>query len=290
MMRSITLTLLALILAWTTAFAAEVDLKFPKEPEHEVKLPGRGVLTGARLYAPEGAGPFPAVVLSHTCGPLRQHVFEWAQRFLAAGHAVLVVDHLGPRGAATNCWPNSRVTVTEYAQDAVAALRHLRSMAIVDGKRIVLMGFSYGGMAGLRASSKGFREKYLAGEGFAAIVSFYPWCNQQAGPTHQDSQWNFYDDTTTPLLVLLGADDDNCDPRSCIDKAKENAAKGMPVEYKVFPGTTHLFDNSLLADKPFVFQRGGQTITHRYNSESVEAAWRLTLDFLGRHVGGSERR
>ena len=290
MTRSIIGGVIALTLCWAPAFAADLDLGFPKEPEREVKLPGRGTFTGARLYAPEGAGPFPAAVLSHTCGRMRQSMFEWAQRFLAAGHVVLVVDHLGPRGAATNCWPNTRVSVTEYAQDAVAALRHLRSMTIVDGKRIVMMGFSYGGMAGLRASSKSFREKYLGGESFAAIFSFYPWCNQQAGTTHQDFQWNFYDDTTTPLLVLLGAEDDDCDPRSCIDKARENAAKGMPVEYKVFPGATHRFDDSSLADKPFVFQRGGQTITHRYNSESVEAAWRLTLEFLGRHAGGSERR
>jgi dienelactone hydrolase len=267
-----------------------VDLRLPKAPEREVKLPGRGAFTGARLYAPEGAGLFPAAVLSHTCGPLRQNIFEWAQRFLAAGYVVLVIDHLGARGLTSNCWPHFSVSVTEYAQDAVAGMRHLRSMTFVDSKRIVMMGFSYGAMAGLRASSKSFREKSLGGESFAAIVSLYPWGNQQAGPWYQDHQWNFYDDTTTPLLLLLGADDDEADPRSCIDKAKANAAKGMPVEYKVFPGTSHAFDHSLMADKPFVFQQGGRTVTYRYNRESVEAAWRLTLDFLGRHVGGSDRR
>ena len=290
MPRPIIASLAALVLFWATAFAADVDLRLPTQPEREVKLPGRGAFTGARLYAPEGAGPFPGAVLSHTCGPLRQNIFEWAQRFLVAGYVVLVVDHLGPRGVRSNCWPSFSVSVTEYAQDAIAAMRHLRSMTFVDGKRIVLMGFSYGAMAGLRASSKSFREKSLGGEGFAAIVSLYPWCNQQGGPSYQDHQWNFYDDTTTPLLVLLGADDDDADPRSCIDKAKVNAAKGMPVEYKVFPGTTHAFDNSLLADKPFVFQQGGHTVTYRYNRESVDEAWRLTLDFLGRHVAGSERR
>jgi dienelactone hydrolase len=85
------------------------------------------------------------------------------------------------------------------------------------------------------------------------------------------------------LLVLLGADDGDADPRSCVDKAKANAAKGMPVEYKVFPGTTHAFDHSLMGDKPVVLRYGNRTVTHRYNRDSVEAAWRLTLDFLGRH-------
>jgi dienelactone hydrolase len=202
---------------------------------------------------------------------------------------VLVVDHLGPRGVASNCWPNFTVSVTQYAQDSVAGLRHLRALSFVDGQRVALMGFSYGAMAALRVSSRGFREKSLGGESFAAIVSVYPWCNQQGGSRYQEHQWNFFDDTTTPLLVLLGADDDDADPRSCIDKAKSNAAKGMPVEYTVFPRTTHAFDHSLMGDKASVFRQGGRTITHRYNRESVEAAWRLTLDFLGRRLPAPSR-
>lgn len=290
MARSIIAGFLAPALCWGTVLAADLDLGFPTQPQREVKLPGRGLVKGAGLYAPEGAGPFPAAVISHGCAGLRQNSFEWAQRYLAAHFAVLVVDHLGPRGRKTNCPPNNNVSVTEYAQDALAAMRHLRSMTFVDGKRIVHMGFSYGGMAGLRAASKSFREESLGGESFAAIVSVYPWCNERTRGFPQDHQWNFYDDTTTPLLVLLGADDDDSDPRSCIDAAKANAAKGLPVEYKVLPGTTHGFDHSLMADKPFVQQRFGRTITYRYNRESVEAAWKLTLDFLGRHFAGSERR
>jgi dienelactone hydrolase len=272
-----------------TAFAAGPDLGFPAQPEREVILPGRGIIKGARLYAPEGAGPFPAAVISHGCGGLRQSSFEWVQRYLAAGYVALVVDHLGPRGRTENC-SSFAVSVTEYAQDAVAAMRHLRSMTFVDGKRIVQMGLSYGGMAGLRAASKNFREKHLGGDRFAAIISVYPWCNDIRGRTYRDHHWNFYDDTDAPLLVLLGADDNDADPRSCIEQAKANAAKGLPVEHHLFPGTTHGFDHSLRAGKPTVYQRGDETIVYRYNAESVDAAWRLTLDFLSRHAVGAERR
>jgi dienelactone hydrolase len=288
MNRVITVSLAALAFSCTAPSAAQPDLGFPGQPEHEVKLPGRGAFTGARLYAPEGAGPFPAAVLSHTSGPLRQHIFEWAQRFLAAGYAVLVVDHLGPRRLTSNA--NHRVSVTEYAQDDVAAMRHLRAMPFVNGKRIVQMGLSYGAMAGLRAASKGFRAKHLGGERFAAIISVYPWCNEQVGSQYQDHQWNFYDDTDIPLLVLLGADDDEANPRSCIEKAKENAAKGLPVEFTVLPGTTHAFDHAWMGEKPVVSQQGNRTVTYRYNRESVEATWKLTLDFLARHVRDAATR
>ena len=284
MNRILVASLAALAFSYVAPCAAQLDLAFPKQPEREVKLPGRGAFTGARLYAPDGPGPFPAVVLSHPSGPLRQHMFEWAQRFLAAGYAVLVVDHLGPRNKSSNM--DHSVSVTEYAQDDVAAMRHVRSMPFVDGKRIVQMGFSYGAMAGLREASESFRAKRLGGERFAAIISVYPWCNHQVGRAYQDHQWNFYDDTNLPLLVLLGSDDDEADPRSCIDTAKKNAARGMPVEFKVLPGTTHAFDHSWMGDKPVVAKVGGLTVTYRYNRESVEATWKLTLDFLARHLGG----
>lgn len=286
MIRTIAAGLIVLACFHSTASAAQIDLGFPRQPEHQVTLPGRGAFTGAKLYAPEGPGPFPAVVISHTCGPLRQHVFEWAQRFLSAGYVVLIVDHLGPRHVDTNCG-SFGISVTEYAQDDIAAMRHLRSMPFVDGKRIAQMGLSYGAMAGLREASAGFRSKNLGGERFAAIVSLYPWCNQQGGPAYMDHQWNFYDDTDIPLLVLLGGDDDEADPRSCIGKAKQNAAKGLSVEFTVFPGTTHAFDHSLMGDKPVVTRQGRQTITYRYNREAVEAAWKLTLSFLKRYLGES---
>lgn len=288
MNRVIVACMAALAFSYAAPCAAQLELGFPKQPEHEVKVPGRGAATGARLYAPEGLGPFPAVVLSHASAALQQHMFQWAQRFLAARYAVLVVDHLGPRHVNSNL--NHSVSVTEYAQDDIAAMRHLRSMPFVDGKRIVQMGFSYGAMAGLREASAGFRAKYLDGQRFAAIISVYPWCNEQVGRTHQDHQWNFYDDTDIPLLVLLGADDDEADPRSCIAKAKENAAKGLPVEFTVFPGTTHAFDHTWMGDKPVVSQQAGHTVTYRYNPQSVEATWKLTLDFVARHVNTAGTR
>ena len=283
MNRSILVFLTVALFGCVVPCFAQVDLAFPGKPEHEVKLPGPGVLKGAKLYAPSGAGPFPAIVLSHTCSGLQQHVFEWAQRFLGAGYVVLVVDHLGPRGLAGNCPPYNRVSVTQYAQDDVLALKHLRALPFVDGKRIVQVGFAYGGMAGLRLASERFRATYVGNESFAAIVSFYPWCNQQSGQGYQDHQWNFYDDTTTPLLILLGADDD-FNPRSCVEQANQNAALGMPVEYRVFPATTHAFDHSLWGDRVVEIQYEYRTVTYRYNKQAVEESWKLIVDFLKRRV------
>lgn len=69
MNRVLVASLAALGFSCATPCLSQVDLAFPQYSEREVRLPGRGAQTGARLYAPEGPGPFPAVVLSHTSGP-----------------------------------------------------------------------------------------------------------------------------------------------------------------------------------------------------------------------------
>lgn len=259
---------------------AQVDLGLPKEPR-KVVMHG----SGAALYAPDGPGPHAAVVLSHTCATLGRHVSEWASRLREAGYVALVLDHLEPRKLKFNCPPHAnKVSVTTFAQDAVAGMKHLRTLPFVDGQRIAHMGFSYGAMAGLRVASSSFRRKHLGSERFAAVIAFYPWCNERT-PLGGDHQYNFYDDADLPLLLLLGADDDEARPATCIQQAKKNARKGLPVSWKVYPNTTHGFDLSHLGGKPLKRQMGNRMVTYRYNPKSVEEAWHDTREFLARHLG-----
>jgi dienelactone hydrolase len=156
-------------------------------------------------------------------------------------------------------------------------------LPFVDRNRIGQIGWSYGAMAGLRLASAGFRKKYVGGERFAGIVAMYPWCNERAGPGG-DHQFNFYDDTDVPLFLALGADDDESPPKSCVSQAQKNKARGLPVEWKVYPGTTHGFDFSGLGDKPLVIRRpgSGETITYRYNAAAVADSWALSQAFYSR--------
>jgi hypothetical protein len=65
----------------------------------------------AWLMRPEGPGPFPAMVLLHGCGGLytksgadltaRHH--EYAERFAAEGHVVVLPDSFSPRGVEETC-------------------------------------------------------------------------------------------------------------------------------------------------------------------------------------------
>ncbi|MBV8030021.1 MAG: dienelactone hydrolase family protein [Betaproteobacteria bacterium] len=235
------------------------------------------------LFKPAGDGPFPAAVLSHTCGGIYWHLYNWAERLTKAGYVVLIVDHLGPRGRKFNCPPDNNVSVSEYAEDAFEALAFLRSQPYVDGKRIVHIGFSYGAMAGLRIASAGFARRYLKQEpGFAAVVAFYPWCNEQAGLLRQDHMFNFYDDINTPLLVLLGAQDNEARPRSCVAQARSNAERGEPVEWKLYENATHAFDNASVGGNPATFQRG--PYVYRGDASVVDEAWQDMKTFLNKRL------
>ena len=270
---------LLLALAWSCATWAQAG-KFPTTPEPFARPLSRV----PAFFKPAGDGPFPAVVLSHTCAGIYPHLYNWAERFVGAGYVVLIPDHLGPRGRRFNCPPGNNVSVGEYADDDFEALKFLRAQPYVDGKRVVQVGFSYGAMAGLRIASRSFARKHFGeAEGFAAVVALYPWCNERAGPYLEDHMWNFFDDTETPLLLLLGAQDNEASPQSCVDQAKRNSGRGLPVEWKLYPGATHLFDNAKMDGTPLSYQRG--RYLYRGDAGIVEEAWRDMKAFLDKRLG-----
>ncbi len=95
------------------------------------------------LSTPKGAGPFPAVVLLHTCGGLRTHVTEdWPNYLTGLGYVVFSVDSY------SSC-REMRGTPYMYQQtkDAFGALELLAKKPSVDGARVGVMGFSAGGHA-----------------------------------------------------------------------------------------------------------------------------------------------
>src|SRR5207253_6723 len=57
----------------------------------------------AELFAPAGAGPFPAVVVLHGCDGVGRHDRLWARQLAAWGYVALIVDSFRPRGMITVC-------------------------------------------------------------------------------------------------------------------------------------------------------------------------------------------
>jgi dienelactone hydrolase len=228
--------------------APPIDLKsvtFAAEPKESI-----GTFTDVAnvVFKPAGEGPFPAVVLMHTCGGLKGppnvHMKQHAQELLAAGHAVLVVDSFGPRGC-DNCAARSPATSTGIA-DAYAALAHLASKPFVDKARIYQVGYSWGAFASALLASPQSAQLVGSDQRFAATVVNYGSCAYKEHAL-------VLKDLDRPLLLLMGGRDNEVPPAPCFPLLDELKAAGKPVQWHVFPEATHGWDKPSLASRGYVY-------------------------------------
>ena len=90
-----------------------------------------GLECAAWLYQPEGQGPHPCVVMAHGFSAVReQRLDAYAERFAAAGLAVLVFDyrHFG----ASQGEPRQLLSIARQLADWRAAVAHARNLPDVD--------------------------------------------------------------------------------------------------------------------------------------------------------------
>jgi acetyl esterase/lipase len=102
------------------------------------------VTCAADLYRPDDATePMPCVVLGHGFSGTKGLARVYAERFAAAGLAVLVFDyrHFGASGGQ----PRQLVDVVRQREDYHAAVRWTRSCPGIDPERLALWGTSFSG-------------------------------------------------------------------------------------------------------------------------------------------------
>jgi dienelactone hydrolase len=171
----------------------------------------QGTSATYELLKPQGAGPFAAVVVMHSCDGVNENTRRWADRLVGWGYAALIVDSFRPRGLSGVCGNPGSFPAPVRANDAIAAKNYLMSLPNIAKGRIGLIGFSHGAGAALAAAT---REDAA----FRAVVAFYPWCTNRQPDN---------------ALILIGDADDWTPSSRC---------RGAP-NLKVYPGATHAFDS-----------------------------------------------
>jgi dienelactone hydrolase len=180
----------------------------------------------ATLFEPQGAGPFPAVVILSGCGgigPDAGIVKRVNADYLPNGIATLVVDSFTARGIYEVCSVLSFLldSLSFRVKDAYAAVTWLGNRPEVDAKHIFLQGYSHGAMtaiAAIDARSPGIHVQKVAG-----VIAFYPYC-------YSSSKFS------VPTLILIGEADDWTPAKLCeaiLDKTN--------VEITVYPNALHQF-------------------------------------------------
>jgi dienelactone hydrolase len=228
----------------------------------------------ATLLAPEGPGPFPAVVMMHDCsglGPRSSGApMRWAHELVGQGYVVIVPDSFSTRGFAggvcTSATTNrQRVNGHVRALDAYGALTYLRARSDVIGARVAVMGGSHGGWTTLAAMHAALETNNALGqakrEPFAAAIALYPSCAPRYGAWSTSKPRAFGPVTgyageyqaLAPLLILTGEKDDWTPAEPCRELAQRARVAGYPVDIKIYPGAYHSFDSN--APVRYVAQR-----------------------------------
>ena len=136
--------MLILWFAVQISFAESITFKSTSKSEDGTPLMLTGILT-----KPEGTGPFPAIVMLHGCSGVQKFTqYEsWAKRFAGWGYVAFSVDSFVPRGIKHVCNnPLSSIILRARSHDAYDAKAFLSKLPYVDRNRIVVMGWSHGGI------------------------------------------------------------------------------------------------------------------------------------------------
>ncbi len=147
------------------------------------------------LRQPDGAGPFPGVIVIPACERfVKIDDQSWAAALSSWGYVALTLDVFTPHGVAgreTCIYP----APPEIADDVYRGLDLLVQRKLVDPERVFIIGFGRGGSLVFAAVDRdGMVQR--AKHKFRAAIAFYPPCSDVKGVM------------TVPTLVMVGARDE----------------------------------------------------------------------------------
>jgi dienelactone hydrolase len=228
-----------------------------------------------RIYTPRGTAPFPTVMFFPDCsGSTKTHERAWAGFYTGQGYVMIAVDSIGSRGLDwEDVCGQTTLNPAERAADVFASLRFARSLAVVDGERMAVTGFSHGAstiwasllLASGQTPPIGIRS-YPADaiRGLKAAYMFYgpclaPWTVDVAG------------------FSFLGESDKYVNEQTCVKHARRISGTEVTFDYEIFKGATHAFDHP----SPNASNKEGGAI---FDKAATDRAREMIKDHLDQHV------
>jgi carboxymethylenebutenolidase len=228
----------------------------PAVVSSQVTFTSQGDEIMAYLAQPAADGVYPAVLVCHENRGLNPHIQDVARRFAKEGYVALAIDLLSREGGTTvqdrdqvpallSGAPSER-----HVADFAAGLAYLQNLDYVDGERIGMTGYCFGGGVTWRSA--------VALPELKAAVPFYgPAPDLERVPNIQAAVFGVY----AELDERINAGKD------ALDQALIDA--GITHQMKVYPGVNHAFHNDT-----------GQ----RYVEEQATQAWLDTLAWFEQYL------
>ncbi len=195
------------------------------------------------------------VVMTQYSGPgsqsvLRKWSLDWEDYFAAQGFIVMCVDGRGTGGRGTEFRTCVYRNLGTYeTEDQLAAARYAATLPYVDGSRIGICGWSYGGYETLMAASAE-NAPYAAAVAIAPVTDwrFYDTVyterymltpQQNEGGYNTSSALRRATSLACPLLVMYGTLDDNVHPANTLQYVSALQSAGILADMFVFPNMNH---------------------------------------------------
>jgi len=226
------------------------------------------------LAKPDGAGPFPAVIVLHGCGGMHDMTKrKLIDELVAWGYAILLVDSHATRRIQPEqacAFTSGAFTIMDKRRrDAFGALVFLGSQTFIDPHHVAVVGFSAGAWVTLSVAEPNAFELFgpTSNLRFQAAAAFYPLCVLPGARP------------AIPTLILIGASDDWTPAADCSAKVARWGKDGPPVELVVYPGAYHGFYYPQL-------QPGRNIFDHHleYNGAAADDASHRLHEFLDHHL------
>ena len=210
------------------------------------------------LTAPDGDGPFPAVLLLHEWWGLNAEMAVLAEALAAEGYVVFAPDVYRGRLATTvpgALYLRLGTPEEQVSADVDAALAYLRGRDNVDAGRVASLGFCFGGANGMQLALR--QPQNLAG-----TIIYYGAVETEVEAVRPLRNQH-------PILGIFGEEDSSIPVTNV--RAFEAALNSLniPNEIVIYPGEGHAFLND-----------------HNYNQPGTVAAdaWQRTLSFLAENL------
>ncbi len=216
---------------------------------------GADEITGY-LARPVDDGVYPAILVCHENRGLNPHTRDVARRFAKEGYVALAIDLLSREGGtATHDRDEVPGLLTgagadRHVGDFLAGADYLQTLDYVDGERLGMTGYCFGGGITWRVAT--------AMPDLKAAVPFY-------GPAPDLDQVS---NIEAAVLGVYAEQDDRINAGiGALEEAL--AATDVTYEIKIYPGVNHAFHNDT----------GG-----RYVEEQATQAWQDTLAWFAEYV------
>ena len=217
------------------------------------------------VSVPEGAGPFPAVVVIQHAGGVDEFVRGMSDRFAGAQFLAAAPDlyhREEPNSSDDPLTRMGRLRDDTIVSDVNAAIEYVKSLPEAQPDRIGITGYCMGGRVTylMAATNPALKAAVVCWGGNIMV----PWGK---GP----APFDLSGDIDCPMLGLFGEDDPNPSPADVAKIDAELTQLGKPHEFHSYAGAGHAFMNE---GRP------------SYRPDASQDAWKKCIAWFDKHLRG----